>query len=102
MDEEKKILVEGKEYSVSLTRFDDEIEHTYGEEYHGFFIKIEGNGLDITARKYDDEEGLSIQLSVREADAGSIEVVKSIAEQLCNTRKLVLLTGENLSPYKDV
>jgi hypothetical protein len=101
MEETKKILVNGKEYVVTSKRFDEDIDIKNGAVYHGFYVSIEGNGLQVAARKYDDMDEMSIQSGLQETDMSSIGILKEIAKQLFNTGKLTLLTTGD-SPYKEI
>jgi predicted mannosyl-3-phosphoglycerate phosphatase (HAD superfamily) len=54
------------EYSVSLERFDEDLDATHGASYHGYNIIINNNDVQYIAKKYDEddyffllEEGLS-------------------------------------------
>ena len=101
MTENKIIAVNGKHYSVTLKRFDHYTEPG-GPSYHGYYVAIEGNGLALNARKYDDESLLSIQSGIQESNSDAIEIVRDIARQTFRTDQLLLLTTDNLSPYKKV
>lgn len=69
--------------------------------YHGFYIRIVGPALDVTARKYDDEAEMSIQAGVQETDSDAISILREIAKQLFNTDKLKILTAGD-PPYKEI
>jgi hypothetical protein len=101
MAETKTIAASGKDYSVTLKRFDDCTE-LGGPSYHGYHVAIQGNGLALNARKYDDENELSVQSGVDETNPEAIEIVREIARQLFGTERLSLLTRDNPSPYKEV
>lgn len=97
----KIIAAYGKHYSVTLKRFDHYTEPG-GPSYHGYYVTIEGNGLALNARKYDDESELNIQSGIQESNSDAIEIVRDIARQIFGTDQLLLLTTDNLSPYKKV
>jgi hypothetical protein len=73
-----------------------------GPVYHGYHVAIQGNGLALNARKYDDENELSIQSGIADANPEAVEIVRDIARQVFGTERLSLLTRDNLSPYKEV
>lgn len=99
---EKKILINGTEYNVVLTRFDDDIDVSMGATYHGYYITITGNGMDITARKYDDENEMLIQEGLGENDQSLISALREIAKQLFDTTRLKLLIAKEDPPYKEI
>jgi hypothetical protein len=53
--------------------------------YHDYYVTIEGHGLTLNARKYDDESEMSIQSGITEADSDAIETVRNIARQIFRT-----------------
>jgi hypothetical protein len=101
MMDRKTIEANGKDYSVTLKRFD----HYTGPgdpSYHGFYVTIEGHGLTLNARKYDDESEMSIQSGMTESDSDAIEIARNLARQIFGTDQLLLLTTGNLAPYKKI
>jgi hypothetical protein len=101
MRETRTIAVNGKHYSVSLERFDDYTEPG-GPSYHGYYVNIEGHGLTLIARKYDDENRMNIHSGLRESDTDAIEIVRDIARQMLGTDRLSLLTRDGTPPYKEI
>ena len=101
MTDNKTIAVNGKDYCVTLKRFDQYTEPG-GPSYHGYYVTIEGHGLTLNARKYDDESEMSIQSGVKESDSDAIEIVRNIARQIFRIDQLLLLTSDNLTPYKKI
>jgi len=101
MAETKTIAVSGKNYSVTLKRFDDYTEPG-GPSYHGYHVTIQGNGLALNGRKYDGENELSIQSGLDDANPEAVEIVREIARQMFGTGRLSLLTSDNLSPYREI
>jgi hypothetical protein len=101
MTETKTIAVNGKRYSVTLKRFDQYTEPG-GPSYHGYYVTIEGHGLTLSARKYDDGSELSIQSGIQESDSDTVEIVRDIARQMFRIDRLLLLTTDNLTPYKTI
>jgi hypothetical protein len=101
MTETNTIAVNGKDYSVTLRRFDHHTEPG-GPSYHGYYATIEGPGLTLNARKYDDESEMSIQSGITETDSNAIEIVRNIARQIFRTDQLLLLTSDTLTPYKKI
>jgi hypothetical protein len=101
MTETKIIAVNGKHYSVTLKRFDQYTEPG-GPSYHGDYVIIEGHGLTLSARKYDDGSELSIQSGIQESDSDTVEIVRDIARQMFGINRLLLLTTDTLTPYKKI
>jgi hypothetical protein len=101
MPETRIIAVNGRHYSVTLTRFDDYTEPG-GPSYHGYYVNIVGHGLTLIARKYDEKNKMSIQSGLRESDTDAIEIVRDIARQMFGTDRLSLLTRDNFNPYKEI
>jgi hypothetical protein len=97
----KTIASIGKEYSVTLERFDHYTEPG-GPSYHGHYVTIEGHGLTVNARKYDDASETSIQSGITESDSDDIEIVRNVARQIFGTDKLLLLTTDNQTAYKKI
>ncbi len=94
----KKMTVNAQEYIVMLRRFDDIIDHQYGAEYHGYYIDIQSQHATVTARRYDDEDVVSIQKGLNPKDATLVEDVRQIAKELFGIDKLKLLTGNGYHP----
>ena len=101
MTDKQTIAVDGKDYSITLKRFDQYTEPG-DPSYHGYYVTIEGHGLTLKARKYDDGSEMSIQSGIQESDSDAIEIVRDIARQIFRTDQLLLLTTDNLSPYKKI
>lgn len=101
MPDNKIIAANGKDYSVTLKRFDHYTEPG-GPSYHGHYVTIEGYGLTVSARKYDGESEISIQSGIGETDLEAIETVKDIARQMFGIDRLMLLTRDNQTPYKAI
>lgn len=101
MTDNKTTAVNGKDFSITLKRFDQYTEPG-GPSYHGYYVTIEGHGLTLKARKYDDGSEMSIQSGIQESDSDAIEIVRDIARQIFRTDQLLLLTTDNLSPYKKI
>ncbi|GEP55863.1 hypothetical protein [Reyranella soli] len=101
MIDRKAIAVNGRDYSVTLERFDQDTV-SGGPSYHGYYVTIEGHGLTLKARKYDNGSDMSIQSGLKESDSDAIKVVRDIARQIFRTDQLLLLTTDNLVPYKEI
>jgi hypothetical protein len=101
MTDNKTIVVDGKDFSVTLKQFDEHTEPG-GPSYHGWYVTIRGHELTLNARKYDDENEMSIQSGIQESDSAAIEIVRNIARQMFGTDQLLLLTTDNLTPYKKI
>jgi hypothetical protein len=101
MPETRTIVVNGKHYSVSLERFDDYTE-SGGPSYHGYYVNIEGHGLTLIDRKYDDENRMNIHSGLSESDTDVIEIVRDIARQMFGTDRLSLMTKDSRPPYKEI
>jgi|SRR3989338_906071 len=97
----RQIFIDGKEYKVSLKRFDEDIDPENGATYHGFYLQVMGEGLNVTARKYDDSAEMSVQDGVQEGDTQNIKILRGVAKELFNTEKLSLLTTGD-PPYKQI
>ena len=101
MTETRIITVNGKLYSVMLERFDQYTEPG-GPSYHGYYVTIEGHGLTLIARKYDYGSDVSIQSGIQETDSDAIEIVRDIARQIFRIDRLLLLTMDDPTPYKEI
>jgi hypothetical protein len=101
MTDNKTVAVKGKDYSITLKRFDQYTEPG-GPSYHGYYVTIEGDGLSVKARKYDDGSEMSIQSGIQGSDSGTIEIVRDIARQIFRTNQLLVLTMDNLAAYKKI
>jgi AbrB family looped-hinge helix DNA binding protein len=99
--ETRAITVNGRHYSVTLERFDHYTEPR-GPSYHGYYLNIEGHGLTLVARKYDDENEMSIQSGLGEDETQAIEIARGIARHMFGTERLSLLTGDGSPPYKKI
>lgn len=101
MTDNRTISVNGKDYSVTLKRF-DQFTEPGGPSYHGHYMTIEGYGLKVRARKYDGESEISIQSGIGETDLEAIETVRDIARQMFGIDRLMLLTTDNQTPYRAI
>ena len=102
MKEVKKINIDGQEYTVSLDRFDEDIDIENGASYHGFYITVTAEGFDVIARKYDYENSVSVQQGIMLEDKEKIEIMRAIARELFATETLELLTSGGSLPYQKV
>lgn len=95
----KKMTVNAQEYIVTLRRFDDVIDPAAGAEYHGYYIDIQSQHATVTARRYDDEDVVSIQKGVNPKNSTLVEDVRQIAKELFGIDKLKILTSDRRKPY---
>ena len=96
----KKMIVNAQEYIVTLRRFDDVIDPENGAEYHGYYIDIQSQHATVTARRYDDEDVVSIQEGMNPKNSMLIKDVRQIAKELFGINKLKLFTPHRRKPYR--